>query len=45
MVILSRDPLADIENIRSIRMTVKRGTQYRRADYPPVTEEELSGEH
>lgn len=44
-VVLADDPLADIENIRSIRMTVKRGTQYRRADYPPVTEEELSGEH
>ncbi|WP_375209295.1 amidohydrolase family protein [Hyphomonas jannaschiana] len=44
-VVLADDPLADIDNIRSIRMTVKRGTQYRRADYPPVTEEELSGEH
>nr|WP_321511222.1 amidohydrolase family protein [uncultured Hyphomonas sp.] len=44
-VVLADDPLADIENIRSIRMTVKRGTQYRRADYPPVTEEEMTDVH
>jgi len=44
-VVLADDPLADIENIRSIRMTVKRGTQYRRADYPPVTEEEMTDGH
>jgi imidazolonepropionase-like amidohydrolase len=44
-VVLADDPLANIENIRSIRMTVKRGTQYRRADYPPVTEEEMTDVH
>ena len=42
-VVLSDDPLADIKNIRSIEMTVKRGAQYRRTDYVPVTEEEMSG--
>jgi len=41
-VVLADDPLADINNIRSIEMTVKRGTQYRRADYVPVTEEEMT---
>nr|WP_321441353.1 amidohydrolase family protein [uncultured Hyphomonas sp.] len=44
-VVLADDPLTDIENIRSIRMTVKRGTQFRRADYPPVTEEEMTDGH
>tara|TARA_R110000868_G_scaffold124342_1_gene328776 strand:- start:1606 stop:2991 length:1386 start_codon:yes stop_codon:yes gene_type:complete len=41
-VVLADDPLADIQNIRSIEMTVKRGAQYRRADYRPVTEEEMA---
>ena len=44
-VVLADDPLADIDNIRSIQMTVKRGAQYRRADYPPVTEEEMTDGH
>jgi hypothetical protein len=34
------DPLADIANLRSVRMTVKRGTMLRRADYPPIAEAE-----
>tara|TARA_R110000787_G_scaffold3148_3_gene12595 strand:+ start:1342 stop:2712 length:1371 start_codon:yes stop_codon:yes gene_type:complete len=41
-VVLADDPLADINNIRSIEMTVKRGDQYRRADYVPVTEAEMA---
>lgn len=40
-VVLTEDPLADIGALRSVEMTVKRGREYRRADYPPVTAEEL----
>lgn len=32
-VVLARDPLADIANVRSVEMTVKRGREYPRADY------------
>lgn len=41
-VVLENDPLDDIQNIRSIEMTVKRGAQYRRTDYTPVTEAEMA---
>ncbi|UKK83933.1 amidohydrolase family protein [Sphingopyxis sp. BSN-002] len=40
-VVLTADPLVDIGNIETIEMTVKRGREYRRADYVPVTEKEL----
>jgi imidazolonepropionase-like amidohydrolase len=39
--VLSADPVTDIGNIRSIRMTVKRGKVYPRADYRPVTKDEM----
>ncbi|HEY4968853.1 MAG TPA: amidohydrolase family protein, partial [Steroidobacteraceae bacterium] len=42
-VVLAKDPLADIENICSVVLTVKRGRSFARADYKPVTEEELGG--
>lgn len=37
LVFVSRDPLQDIGNLRSVEFTVKRGVMYRRADYPPLT--------
>lgn len=40
-VVLAKDPLADIANIRSVEMVVKRGREYPRGDYKPVTAEEL----
>ncbi|MEZ5987393.1 MAG: amidohydrolase family protein [Hyphomonas sp.] len=40
-VVLTEDPLADIENIRTVELTVKRGREYRREDYRPVTAEEM----
>lgn len=43
-VVLTRDPLADIANIRAIEMTVKRGRAYPRADYRPITKTELGDE-
>jgi imidazolonepropionase-like amidohydrolase len=39
--VLSADPVKDIDNLRTIRMTVKRGREYPRADYRPVTKEEM----
>ena len=41
MVVLTRNPLTDIANMRSVAMTVKRGRVYRREDFKPVTAEEL----
>lgn len=43
-VVLTANPLADIGNIRSVDMTVKRGHEYRRADYRPVTAEEMGSD-
>ena len=40
-VVLVRDPLADIGNIRSIETVVKRGRAYPRADYRPTTKAEM----
>jgi imidazolonepropionase-like amidohydrolase len=39
--VLSADPVKDIGNLRSIRMTVKRGQVYPRTEYRPVTKEEM----
>lgn len=41
MVVLSRDPLADIANMRSVVLTVKRGRTYAREGFRPVTREEI----
>ncbi len=40
-VVLSKDPLADMANIRSVELVVKRGREYPRSDYKPVTAAEL----
>jgi imidazolonepropionase-like amidohydrolase len=44
-VVLTADPLADIANIRSVAMTVKRGRAYPRSDYRPVTKAEMGEEN
>jgi hypothetical protein len=41
MIVLTRDPLADIENLKSLETTIKRGRAYPRADFRPPTEQEL----
>lgn len=41
LVFVTRDPLADIGNLRSVAFTVKRGKAYQRGDYKPLTAEEL----
>lgn len=40
LVFLSRDPSADIANIRSVVFTVKRGSEYQRSAYRPITRQE-----
>jgi imidazolonepropionase-like amidohydrolase len=40
-VVLAKDPLLDVSNVRSIEMTVKRGRAYARADYRPITKDEF----
>ena len=42
-VVLAADPIADIGNIERIEMTVKRGREYRRADYAAPGASELPG--
>ena len=42
-VILERDPLQDIANVRSVLTVVKHGLQYPRSAYHPVTAEEMKG--
>jgi imidazolonepropionase-like amidohydrolase len=42
IVFVSRDPLADVAALRAVVITVKRGKAYRRADYPPIREEEMA---
>ncbi|MDA5195018.1 amidohydrolase family protein [Govanella unica] len=41
LVFVSKDPAKNISNLRSVVLTVKRGTAYPRADYKPITKDEL----
>ena len=41
LVVLEKNPLEDIGNLRSIVLVVKRGRPYRRSDYRPITREEM----
>lgn len=41
MVLLSKNPLNTISNLRSVVLTVKGGVHYKRADYKKITKEEL----
>ncbi len=41
LVFVSKNPLEDVSNLRSVEFTVKRGVIYRRADYVPISEDEL----
>ncbi|MGB6603345.1 MAG: amidohydrolase family protein [Steroidobacteraceae bacterium] len=42
-VVLGKNPLADVDNLRSVDLTVKRGIRYPHRDYTPVTEAEAHG--
>jgi hypothetical protein len=41
LIVLARDPTADIENLKSLELVVKRGRTYRRADFKPLTDKDL----
>lgn len=41
LVVLDRDPSADIANLRSVRFTVKQGRRFDRTDYVPITRQEV----
>ena len=40
LVILERDPVADVANLRSVLFTVKSGRRFDRADYRPIAPDE-----
>ncbi|MBL8553547.1 MAG: hypothetical protein JNL41_04655, partial [Phenylobacterium sp.] len=41
LAVFARDPGADIANLKSLELTVKRGREYRRADFRPLTKDEM----
>ncbi|MGH8253341.1 MAG: amidohydrolase family protein [Steroidobacteraceae bacterium] len=41
LVVLEKDPLQDITNLRSVFMVVKHGKRYARSEYKPVTVDEM----
>jgi imidazolonepropionase-like amidohydrolase len=41
MVVLNKNPLENIANIRSVYMVIKRGVRYSRSAYKPVTSKEM----
>jgi imidazolonepropionase-like amidohydrolase len=43
-VVLAKNPLTDITNLRTVTLTVKRGVRFRRADYRPISPEEAKGD-
>lgn len=44
MIVLTRNPLDDIENLKTVQMTVRRGRIYRRADFKPLREGDVTDE-
>jgi imidazolonepropionase-like amidohydrolase len=44
LIVLARDPIADIANLRSLLFTVKHGRRFERADFRPITSEEAPDE-
>jgi hypothetical protein len=41
LIVLAKDPTADVENLKSLELTVKRGRAYPRADFRPPTAADL----
>lgn len=42
LIVVARDPTADIAALRTLDLVVKRGREYRRADFVPLTREEMA---
>ena len=43
-VVLAKDPLDNVSNLKTVTLTVKRGVRFRRADYRPITADEAKGD-
>ena len=41
LIVTAKDPTADIANLKTLQFTVKRGREYRRADFKPLTKAEM----
>ena len=41
-VVLARDPLADLNNLKSVTMTVKRGRVFERSAFVPLSEADIT---
>ena len=41
LIVVAKDPTADIANLKTLELTVKRGREYRRADFKPLTKAEM----
>ncbi|MFZ5719138.1 MAG: amidohydrolase family protein [Pseudomonadota bacterium] len=41
LIVTTADPSADIENLKSLELVVKRGREYRRADFEPLAKGDL----
>ncbi|MGD0191794.1 MAG: amidohydrolase family protein [Rhizomicrobium sp.] len=44
LMFVAKNPLGDIDNLKTVVMTVKRGKLYRRSDYRPIAKDEAQGE-
>jgi imidazolonepropionase-like amidohydrolase len=44
LIVLAKDPLADIANLKSLELTVKRGRAYPRADFKPLAKGDIEDE-
>jgi len=44
MIVTARDPTADIANLKTLETTIKRGREYRRTDFKPLTKAEMADE-
>lgn len=42
LIVLARDPTADLAHLKTLELTVKRGREYRRADFVPLTQAEMA---
>src|SRR5262249_6041081 len=45
MVFVRKNPLADVENLRTLVLTVKRGVRYPRSAFKPVRADEVPAEY
>ena len=44
LLVIEKNPLISIANLRSVRFTVKQGRRYDRADYRPIARDEMPPE-